>query len=66
MGDALGDYAFERFKEISSSKGRRSTKLEPATFEKRATNTSSFRYLTNDTEREFRHGTSGYSITYVA
>ena len=53
LGDVLANAPFEKFAELSRNKGRRETvKRETAMLNKRATNSSDFRYLTNQTERE--------------
>ena len=53
IGDVLGYSPFEKFAERSRNKGRReNAKRSNAMLNKRASNSSSFRYLTNQTERK--------------
>ena len=52
VGDALANAPFERFAELSSRKGRRDVRLEKSKLNKRQSNSTSFRYLTNRTQRE--------------
>lgn len=53
IGEAVADAYLERFAQLSRSKGRTDTRFQKSREETKATNTSSFRYLTNTTERKF-------------
>ena len=58
IGEAVANASSERFAQLSRSKGRTNTRFQKSIEEIKATNTSSFRYLTNTTERKFNTITS--------